>query len=43
LLASLYKAYDEAEKESSLGISNHLQDRIEAHEKHAWMLRSITK
>lgn len=43
LLATLYQAYDEAEKETSLGISNHLQDRIEAHEKHAWMLRSITK
>ena len=43
LLAMLYQAYDEAEKESSFGISNHIQDRIEAHEKHAWMLRSITK
>jgi starvation-inducible DNA-binding protein len=43
VLAVLYQAYDMAEKESSLGISNNLQDRIEAHEKHAWMLRSITK
>ena len=43
LLAILYQAYDEAEKESSFGVSNHIQDRIEAHEKHAWMLRSITK
>lgn len=43
LLAVLYQAYDEAEKESSFGISNHLQDRIQQHEKHAWMLRSITK
>ena len=43
LLAMLYQAYDEAEKESSFGVSNHIQDRIEAHEKHAWMLRSIIK
>jgi len=43
ILAVLYQTYDEAEKESSLGISNYLQNRIEAHEKHAWMLRSLTK
>lgn len=43
LLATLVKAYDEAEKASEFGISNYLQDRIQAHEKHAWMLRAITK
>lgn len=43
LLATLVKAYDEAEKASEFGISNYLQDRIQAHEKHAWMLRVITK
>ena len=42
-LAQLIKAYNEAETTSEFGISNHLQDRIQAHEKHAWMLRSITK
>ena len=42
-LASLIQAYDEAEKASEFGISNYLQDRIQAHEKHAWMLRSITR
>lgn len=42
-LATLIKAYDEAEKASEFGISNYLQDRIQAHEKHAWMLRSITR
>ena len=42
-LATLVKAYDEAEKASEFGVSNYLQDRIQAHEKHAWMLRSITK
>lgn len=43
LLATLVQSYDEAEKASEFGISNFLQDRIQAHEKHAWMLRSITK
>ena len=42
-LAQLIKAYNEAETASEFGVSNHLQDRIQAHEKHAWMLRSITK
>jgi len=42
-LSVLVQAYDEAEKASEFGISNFLQDRIQAHEKHAWMLRSITK
>lgn len=42
-LAVLYKVYSEAEKSSEFGISNILQDRISAHEKHAWMLRSIVK
>ena len=42
-LAMLVVAYDEAEKASEFGISNYLQDRIQAHEKHAWMLRAITK
>jgi starvation-inducible DNA-binding protein len=43
LLAQLVKSYDAAEKASEFGISNYLQDRIQAHEKHAWMLRAITK
>lgn len=43
LLADLVSAYDEAEKLSEFGISNFLQDRIQAHEKHAWMLRAFTK
>jgi starvation-inducible DNA-binding protein len=42
-LAQLMKAYNEAETASEIGVSNHIQDRIQAHEKHAWMLRSITK
>lgn len=42
-LAALVQAYDEAEKAAEFGISNYLQDRIQAHEKHAWMFRAITK
>lgn len=42
-LAMLLAAYKEAEDAGEIGISNALQDRITAHEKHAWMLRSITK
>lgn len=41
--ASLLASYDLAEKESEFGVSNFLQDRIQAHEKHSWMLRSILK
>lgn len=42
-LLLLVRAYKEAEDLGELGISNYLQDRIQAHEKHSWMLRSITK
>lgn len=43
VLVSLQTAYDLAEKNKKHGISNFLQDRITAHEKHGWMLRSFTK
>lgn len=43
VLASLTAAYLVAEQEKKVGISNYLQDRIQAHEKHDWMLRSILK
>ena len=42
-LAMLLAVYKEAEDAGEIGISNVLQDRITSHEKHAWMLRSITK
>jgi starvation-inducible DNA-binding protein len=32
-----------AENNKKMGLANFLQDRIDAHEKHGWMLRSITK
>ena len=41
--ASLLSSFDAAENESEYGVSNFLQDRIQAHEKHSWMLRSILK
>ena len=43
LLTDLIAAYKLAEKFSEFGILNALQDRIEAHKKHAWMLRSMLK
>ena len=43
VLESLHKAYMLAEKNMKHGISNFLQDRITAHDKHGWMLRSFTK
>jgi starvation-inducible DNA-binding protein len=41
--ASLMRSYDMANKENEIGIANFLQDRIQQHEKHSWMLRSILK
>ena len=43
LRASLLTAYKTADTSGEVGISNFLQDRIQAHEKHSWMLRSILK
>jgi starvation-inducible DNA-binding protein len=41
--SSLTRAYKLAESNSKFGLANFLQDRIDAHEKHAWMLRSMLK
>lgn len=43
LLNTLRQAYDDAESEKQFGISNYLQDRITAHEKHGWMLKALIK
>ena len=43
VLTSLKNAYELCEKHKHYGISNVLQDRITAHEKHGWMLRSFRK
>jgi starvation-inducible DNA-binding protein len=43
VIESLTTAMKAAEKIGKVGISNFLQDRIDAHEKHGWMLRAISK
>ena len=43
VLASLYEAYNLAESSKKHGISNFIQDRITAHDKWAWMLKSFIK
>ena len=40
VLASLMRAYDLADTNKEFGLANYLQDRMMAHKKHAWMLRS---
>ena len=42
-LASLMMAYQTAEQATEIGLSNFLQDRVAAHQKHGWMLKSTTK
>ena len=43
VLEGLTLCYMIAEEQHELGLSNQLQDRIEAHTKHRWMLKAITK
>ena len=43
VIADLTIAYRAAEAAGKVGIANFLQDRIGAHDKHGWMLRSFTK
>lgn len=43
LIVQLTKTQALAEQNKKMGLANFLQDRIDAHEKHGWMLRSITK
>lgn len=43
LLATITTAYEAAEEAKQYGISNYLQDRIQAHEKHGWMLKALQK
>jgi len=43
LITELTKTQALAEQEKKMGLANYLQDRIDAHEKHGWMLRSILK
>ena len=43
VISDLTAAFREAEAAGKVGIANFLQDRIGAHDKHGWMLRSFTK
>jgi starvation-inducible DNA-binding protein len=43
ILNSLQAAYDLAETNKEHALSNFLADRMEAHKKHAWFLRSTLK
>lgn len=43
VIGLLYRVYELAEGAQELGLSNFIQDRIDVHKKHAWMLRSILR
>jgi DNA-binding ferritin-like protein len=43
IITQLTKTQALAEKANKMGYANYLQDRIDAHEKNGWMLRSIIK
>jgi len=43
VITDLMAAHGIADAVGKRGIVNFLEDRIDAHEKHAWMLRSFTK
>ena len=43
VINSLTNAYNVAEEEKRFGISNFIQDRLTAHDKHKWMLTAFSK
>lgn len=43
IIDQLTKTQTLAEQNKKMGLANYLQDRIDAHEKNGWMLRSIIK
>lgn len=43
VIANLIEARNLADKYKKIGIVNFLEERIDIHEKHGWMLRSIMK
>jgi DNA-binding ferritin-like protein len=43
LLELLNKNFAIAEQENQQGIANFIAERIDAHQKHGWMLRSFLK
>jgi len=40
---TLTEAFQLSENQKEIGLSNFIQDRIDQHKKHAWMLRSFLK
>lgn len=42
VISSLKVAYELAEKEGELGLANFLQDRMDIHAKHGWMLKATS-
>lgn len=43
VIISLLSAYQAAEDASELGLANFIQDRIDIHQKHGWMLKAFLK
>jgi starvation-inducible DNA-binding protein len=43
VILSLMQAYKIAEDSGEIGVSNFLQDRVIAHQKHGWMLKATAK
>ena len=43
ILEHLNTCYDSAEAEKQYGISNFVAERLDAHNKHQWMIRSTLK
>jgi starvation-inducible DNA-binding protein len=43
VIASLTTAYKSAEEAEELGLANFLQDRIDIHKKHGWMIKATSK
>lgn len=43
MISSLMASYHLAEAAGELGLANFLQDRLDQHKKHAWMIRSFLK
>lgn len=42
VIASLKTAYNLADKAGELGLANYLQDRLDIHAKHSWMLKATS-
>jgi starvation-inducible DNA-binding protein len=43
VMEAIKMAYKAAEFNNEIGLSNFLQDRMNVHKRHAWMIKSITK